>query len=195
MKKRIVLLVGVAAFVMVMFTGCLPGSVYDPSAHEAGLVMGLFHGAIAIFTLIGSFFNPDLAMFDANNNGFWYSVGFFLAISGEGWIFGKGKSLISFNFSDDDKKKKKKYRDYDYASTPKTNFLVGKVFYDTSTHIGGYEDYDSAVNVAAKHSDQGFKVFSSSGAVLWEPVVINMTESDTGRDAWMRDERKDDRSN
>ena len=87
MKKKIVLLAALVAFLMLALTGCFPDAYYDPLASPRGLGAGIWHGMIAIISLIGSFFNSDIAMFDANNNGFWYSLGFFLAVSGEGFCF------------------------------------------------------------------------------------------------------------
>ena len=44
----------------------------------AGLGTGLWHGFIAIVTLIMSFINPDIQMYEVHNNGPLYNLGFLL---------------------------------------------------------------------------------------------------------------------
>jgi hypothetical protein len=39
---------------------------------------GLWHGLISAFSLIGSAFNSDIAIYATNNRGFWYDLGFVL---------------------------------------------------------------------------------------------------------------------
>jgi len=91
MKKRIALLAAIAFFMMFMLTGCFPNAVYDPYVN-AGFFAGIWHGIIAPISLIGSLFNSDISIFEVNNRGFWYNLGFYLAIAGEAV---SGGSLIS----------------------------------------------------------------------------------------------------
>ena len=44
----------------------------------AGLGTGLWHGFISVVTLIISFFNPDVQMYEVHNNGSMYNLGFLL---------------------------------------------------------------------------------------------------------------------
>ena len=44
----------------------------------AGLGTGLWHGLISVVTLIISFFNPDIQMYEVHNNGPMYNLGFLL---------------------------------------------------------------------------------------------------------------------
>ena len=44
----------------------------------AALGTGLWHGLIALFTLILSFFSPDVQMYEVHNNGSMYNLGYLL---------------------------------------------------------------------------------------------------------------------
>lgn len=44
----------------------------------AGLGTGLFHGLISIVTLIISFFNPEIQMYEVHNTGPLYNLGFLI---------------------------------------------------------------------------------------------------------------------
>ncbi len=52
---------------------CLEGHVY-------GFWGGLWHGMIAPFAWVGSWFSNDIAVWAVNNNGGWYTTGFILGI-------------------------------------------------------------------------------------------------------------------
>jgi hypothetical protein len=45
---------------------------------SAGLGTGLFHGLISVITLIISFFNPEVQMYEVHNTGPLYNLGFLL---------------------------------------------------------------------------------------------------------------------
>ena len=53
----------------------------------AGFWRGLWHGAIAPFTFIGSLFTSDVAVYEVHNNGGWYNFGFVLGITS---LYGSG---------------------------------------------------------------------------------------------------------
>ncbi|CAM3573533.1 hypothetical protein [Erysipelothrix anatis] len=84
MKKiRIGLLV---LFSLILLTGCVPNNVAT-EVNPAGFFSGLWHGWIAPFSLILSFFNPELSIYQVYNTGFTYNLGFYIAIiSGFGTI-------------------------------------------------------------------------------------------------------------
>ena len=48
--------------------------------HQYGFWGGLWHGTIAGFSFIGSWFSDDIAVYATNNNGGWYNFGFLLGI-------------------------------------------------------------------------------------------------------------------
>jgi hypothetical protein len=53
----------------------------DDKGRLAGVAQGLWHGLIAPVTLIGSFFNPALEMYEVHNNGREYNLGFLFGVA------------------------------------------------------------------------------------------------------------------
>ena len=80
---RIAALVGFAA----ILAGCAAGGgTYSPS-DQAGFFSGIWHGWIAPLALIAHVFNGDIRIYEVDNTGIWYDVGFYVAvISGFGSI-------------------------------------------------------------------------------------------------------------
>ena len=100
--KKILVFVLLTAFVLTA-AGCAPGSSVDvdldapdteiqlttpgpnPQVDEpaengrvAGLGTGLWHGLISVVTLVISFFNPAIQMYEVHNSGQLYNLGFLL---------------------------------------------------------------------------------------------------------------------
>ncbi len=72
-------LVCVGAFVLLLATGCAAGNgTY--STDQAGFFSGIWHGWIAPFALIGHIFDRDIRIYEPNNTGIWYDVGFYVAV-------------------------------------------------------------------------------------------------------------------
>jgi hypothetical protein len=53
----------------------------DAAGHLAGAAQGLWHGLIAPVTLIGSFFNPAMQMYEVHNNGREYNLGYLFGVA------------------------------------------------------------------------------------------------------------------
>jgi hypothetical protein len=51
----------------------------DPEA--AGFWLGLWQGLISPITFVVSLFNPDVNIYEVNNNGNWYDFGFILGVA------------------------------------------------------------------------------------------------------------------
>ena len=89
---------------LVLVSGCAPGSSVEVNApatsiqlttpgpnpeldkpaengQVAGVAQGLWHGLIAPVTLIGSFFNPAMEMYEVHNNGKEYNLGFLFGVA------------------------------------------------------------------------------------------------------------------
>ena len=102
MKKRHVVVVSLVLFVVL--AGCAPGSSVEVTTPEtnvrlttpgtnplvneaaengvvAGVVQGLWHGIIAPVTLVMSFFNESVQMYEVHNNGREYNLGFLLGVA------------------------------------------------------------------------------------------------------------------
>ena len=72
---------------MAVLSGCAPGDGTNTLAKPAGFFSGVWHGWIAPVTLIWSLFNQDIGIYETFNNGFWYDLGFYMAvISGFGGL-------------------------------------------------------------------------------------------------------------
>ena len=100
MIKNLILI----ALLLVLVAGCAPGSGVEvnvpsstvvlttpgpnpeqnkpgPTGGVAGIVQGLWHGLIAPVTLIGSFFNPEMQMYEVHNNGKEYNLGYLFGVA------------------------------------------------------------------------------------------------------------------
>jgi hypothetical protein len=100
MSKNLILI----AILLVLMVGCAPGtsvevdvpsstvvlttpgpnpeqSKPDAAGRLAGIVQGLWHGLIAPVTLIGSFFNPNMQMYEVHNNGREYNLGYLFGVA------------------------------------------------------------------------------------------------------------------
>lgn len=64
-----------------MLTGCMPNDGSYTNGDPANFLSGIWHGWIAPLSLIFSFIN-DTRIYEPLNNGFWYDLGFYLAIIG-----------------------------------------------------------------------------------------------------------------
>jgi len=72
---------------IISITSCFPNEVTADKADPSGFFMGIWHGWIAPISLILSFFNPSIRIYDAVNTGWAYDLGFYIAIiSGFGSI-------------------------------------------------------------------------------------------------------------
>lgn len=60
-----------------------PNSKYKtPESDPAGFWAGVWHGLIAPIVLIISLFNPNVRIYETNNNGIMYDLGFVIGASG-----------------------------------------------------------------------------------------------------------------
>ncbi len=58
-----------------------PGPNPSMSSTGADILMGIWHGIISPITLIVSFTNPNVQMYEVNNNGGPYNLGFLLGVA------------------------------------------------------------------------------------------------------------------
>lgn len=101
---RKLLVVVFPMLLLAVLTGCAPGSSVEVTTPEtsvqlstpgtnplvnepaengivAGVVQGLWHGIIAPVTLVMSFFNENVQMYEVHNNGREYNLGFLLGVA------------------------------------------------------------------------------------------------------------------
>ena len=81
-KIKLLILILVVFF----FVGCFPTHSTE-SEKVAGFFMGIWHGWIAPISLVVGIFDPNIRIYEANNTGWWYDLGFYMAvISGFGGL-------------------------------------------------------------------------------------------------------------
>lgn len=72
---------------LITFAGCVPGDDKHTAEKPAGFFWGIWHGWIAPISLIWEIFNSDIRVYELQNTGWWYDLGFYMAIiSGFGGI-------------------------------------------------------------------------------------------------------------
>ena len=81
MNRKHKLLVIVALVIMAaLMTGCLAGDS-DFVEKPAGFFAGLWHGILCVLTFIISIFTDKVHMYEVNNVGVWYDLGFLIGAS------------------------------------------------------------------------------------------------------------------
>ena len=100
MKKKLFIFVAML-ITLVLLAGCAPGEVTqvdipgvnmelsvpgpnplvntpDANEHVAGILPGIWHGIISPVTMVLSFVNPELQMYEVHNDGSQYNFGFLI---------------------------------------------------------------------------------------------------------------------
>ena len=79
--RRFLVIVG-AIVLIALASGCAAGpNPVQGAVETAGFWLGLWHGFIAPFALIVSFFNDQVGIYEVHNNGGWYNFGFVFGAS------------------------------------------------------------------------------------------------------------------
>jgi hypothetical protein len=91
MKKRQVGLIA-GLMTLSLVAGCAPHAIAPGPPVEgmeapAGFWKGLWHGAIVLFTFVISLFNDGVGIYEANNTGNLYNLGYLLGVI---LVFGGG---------------------------------------------------------------------------------------------------------
>jgi hypothetical protein len=85
MNRRVTIIVGLVALTL---AGCASQVIVPPGPAQPGFFMGLVHGFIAWFALIGHIFNPEIRIYAVPNIGGWYDFGFLIGVGA--WAGGGG---------------------------------------------------------------------------------------------------------
>ncbi|HRR07459.1 MAG TPA: hypothetical protein PLO56_02095 [Rhodothermales bacterium] len=65
----------------ILLSGCMPNTGAFSDAQPANFLHGVWHGWIAPISLIFSIFSdPSIRIYEVQNIGFWYDLGFYMAI-------------------------------------------------------------------------------------------------------------------
>lgn len=84
---KIIVLFAVLALLIAALSGCAPGDGTNSEEKPAGFFSGVWHGWIAPISLVWSLFDGDISIYEVYNNGFWYDLGYYMAvISGFGGL-------------------------------------------------------------------------------------------------------------
>lgn len=78
MKKWIVVLM----LASLLLCSCAWSEQFKEGAKKANLIHGIWHGWIAPFSLVLSIFGDGIRMYESNNTGWSYDIGFYMAIIG-----------------------------------------------------------------------------------------------------------------
>ena len=65
---------------VVALSGCFPGGGSYPTGDPAGFFSGVWHGWIAPISLIVGLFKDGVRVYEPNNTGWWYDLGFYIAV-------------------------------------------------------------------------------------------------------------------
>jgi len=80
MKKSKILFVLMSLLVLLTLSGCIPGDGTSSVSNSAGFLWGIWHGWLAPLSLIISIFDKNIHMYEVFNSGFWYDLGYYMAI-------------------------------------------------------------------------------------------------------------------
>lgn len=77
---KILAICALMVLLLVVLSGCAPGDGTNNADRPAGFFSGVWHGWIAPISLFVSIFNPKINIYEVNNSGFWYDLGYYMAI-------------------------------------------------------------------------------------------------------------------
>lgn len=80
MNKQSTFILICTILVALMMVGCFPNQDTPASNEPAGFFKGIWHGWIAPISLVVSFFDSNIRIYEKNNTGWWYDFGFYMAI-------------------------------------------------------------------------------------------------------------------
>lgn len=82
LPRRLVVVLVAGALAAVVLTGCAAGAnPHAGGADAAGFWLGLWQGFIAPIAFVVSLFNHAVGIYEVDNSGAWYDVGFLIGIS------------------------------------------------------------------------------------------------------------------
>ncbi len=67
-------------FIMFALSSCFANRGLSQELNPAGFFKGIWHGWIAPFSLILGFFDRSISVYEVNNTGWWYDLGFYVAV-------------------------------------------------------------------------------------------------------------------
>jgi hypothetical protein len=80
MNKRTITSFLLLILVTLFMVGCFPHQDASLNKEPAGFFMGIWHGWITPISLIVSFFDASVRIYEKNNTGWWYDFGYYMAV-------------------------------------------------------------------------------------------------------------------
>jgi len=77
---RPIVVIALCLLLLTTIVGCFPGGGSHSLADPAGFFTGVWHGWIAPLSLILGIFDSDIRIYEPYNTGWWYDLGFYIAI-------------------------------------------------------------------------------------------------------------------
>jgi hypothetical protein len=79
-RRKTILLITLILLSAAVLTACIPGDGRATPSKPAGFFWGVWHGWVAPISLVIGIFNNNIRIYEANNTGWWYDLGFYMAI-------------------------------------------------------------------------------------------------------------------
>lgn len=73
-------LFALALLLLALIAGCFPGGGHSTPDDRAGFFTGVWHGWIAPLSLLVGIFDEEVRVYEVNNTGWWYDLGFYVAV-------------------------------------------------------------------------------------------------------------------
>lgn len=80
MRKKQMILLSLVGVMLLLLSGCVPGDGTYTETDPAGFFWGIWHGWLAPISLVLGFFQDHLRIYETVNTGWWYDLGFYMAI-------------------------------------------------------------------------------------------------------------------
>jgi hypothetical protein len=80
LNKKTLVLILVLLVSVILLTGCVPGDQRFTNENPAGFFWGIWHGWIAPVSLAIGFFDRDVRIYEPDNTGWFYDLGFYISI-------------------------------------------------------------------------------------------------------------------
>jgi hypothetical protein len=78
--SRTFLCIALVLLAPVLFVGCFPGGGHSTPETPAGFFTGIWHGWIAPLSLLVGLFKDGVRIYEVNNTGWWYDLGYYMAV-------------------------------------------------------------------------------------------------------------------
>jgi len=80
MHKKTLALMIMLVLMLIFMTGCVPGHQRFTNEDPAGFFWGVWHGWIAPISLVIGFFDRNVRIYEPDNSGWFYDLGFYISI-------------------------------------------------------------------------------------------------------------------